>query len=359
MKDFFQPKKINGMMKTKILVIVAVSALFFLNIRCKQKVNKSQQEFRNFKVAFYNVENLFDTINQDGSRDGEFTPQSELKWNTEKYNKKIENTAKVLWSIDSLNPPAIIGLCEVENRLVLEDLVKNHYLRDAGYAIVHHESPDERGIDVAVLYRSGFFKIISDKKFVVNSPDNKRDHTRDLLYVKGVTANSDTLHLLVDHWASRLGGTEKSDKKRKFSARLVKKVTDSIFKTNQNPNIIFMGDLNDNPTDSSVAVSLKAKKPVNKPNNNSLYNLALQPFQRGEGTLFYKGWNLFDQIIVSGNILKNNKGLKINPKELQIFNPDWILYEKRNGSKVPNRTGSGKNYSGGYSDHLPVYINFH
>ncbi len=339
-------------MKTKIIFFVITFALLYFVFGCKQ------QEIKSFKVAFYNVENLFDTINQDGSRDGDYTPKSELKWDTKKYNQKIEHTARVLRAIDSVNLPVIVGLCEIENRRVLEDLINHHYLSKGGYSIVHHDSPDERGIDVALLYRSAFFKVISDQKYVVKSPDNKRDHTRDLLYVKGVTASNDTLHVLVDHWASRLGGTEKSDKKRMFSAKLVKNVTDSIFKTNQRSNIIFMGDLNDNPTDSSVAVALKAKKPFSKPTDNSLYNLALPPFQRGEGTLFYKGWNLFDQIIVSGNILNNSNGLQIDPKELHIFRPEWILYEKRNGEKVPNRTGSGKNYSGGYSDHLPVYINF-
>lgn len=348
--EFCQQKIV--LMKTRITALILTTACIFFVYSC----NKS--EINNFKVAFYNVENLFDTLNTKGSRDGEYTPTSELKWDTKKYLLKIEKTAKVIRAIDSTNLPAIIGLCEIENRLVLEDLIRNHQLRDAGYAIVHHESPDERGIDVALLYRTKFFTVITDKAFKVKSPQNQRDRTRDLLYVKGVTATRDTLHVLVDHWASRMGGEEKSIHKRKNSARFVKKVTDSIFSTNPNSNIIFMGDLNDNPNDSSLTVVLKAKMPVQNPKSDILYNLSLMNFANGEGTLYYKSWDLFDQMIVSGNILAGKTTQKLKPVEMHIFKPDWLLFKKRNGLKVPNRTGGGKNYSGGYSDHLPVYINF-
>lgn len=339
-------------MKSRLTVlIVATACIFFVN-------GCNNSEINNFKVAFYNVENLFDTLNTEGSRDGEYTPASELKWDTKKYMLKIENTAKVLKSIDSANPPAIIGLCEIENRLVLEDLINNHQLRDAGYAIVHHESPDERGIDVALLYRSKFFKVLTDKTYKVKFPENPRDRTRDLLYVKGVTPFRDTFHVLVDHWSSRAGGEEKSINKRKYSASLVKKVTDSIFSMNQNANIIFMGDLNDNPTDKSVKMVLQAKAPSNNPKPATLYNLALPEFEKGEGTLYYRSWDFFDQIMVSGNILDGKTAIKIKPTEIHVFKPDWLLFKKRNGNVIPNRTGGDKNYTGGYSDHLPVYINF-
>jgi exonuclease III len=313
-------------------------------------------DIKKFTIAFYNVENLFDTINNQGNRDGEFTPENKLNWNTEKYQHKLNGIAKVLAAIGQEDLPAIVGLAEIENSGVLQDLIDKTSLSEGKYQFVHYESPDERGIDVALLYRKDYFKPLYSKAYELKFPFDVNDRTRDMLYIKGVTALKDTLHVMVDHWPSRSGGQEESDPKRRFAASFVRSVVDSIFDTNKQANIIIMGDLNDNPTDYSVAEILNAEKPGNISKHNTLYNLALPNFERGEGTLYWRSWDLFDQIIVSGNILDDNNNLKLDQKEIQILKEDWLLFTKDNGVKVPSRTAGRDAYYGGYSDHLPVYV---
>ena len=337
-------------MVKKITVSVVLLLLTFTLFFC------SKPEIKNFTVAFYTVENLFDTINEPGVRDGDFTPESKLNWNAEKYQRKLKSIAKVITSIGAEELPAIIGLAEVENQEVLKDLINKTNLAGGKYEFVHYQSPDERGIDVALLYRKDYFKPLYSKALGLYFPFDEEDRTRDMLYVKGVTVLKDTFHIMVDHWPSRSGGQEKSEPKRKFAASVVRKVVDSIFNTNQRANIILMGDLNDNPTDVSVSEILKARKPGNITRHNELYNLALSKFENGEGTLYWRSWDLFDQIIVSGNILDDNTQLKLDPKEIQILKEDWMLFQRDDGVKVPSRTAGRSAYYGGYSDHLPVYI---
>jgi len=319
----------------------------------------SRPEIRSFTVAFYNVENLFDTIDDPHTRDTEFTPQSIINWNTEKYQRKLEHIAKVLTTLGGEDLPAIVGLAEIENGQVLRDLTEKTGLKNGDYRFVHFESPDERGIDVAMLYRRQYFEPLFSRPYAVHFPFDPKDRTRDLLYVKGVTALGDTLHILVDHWPSRYGGKEKSAPKRNYAASLVRKVVDSVFSTNRHANIIIMGDFNDNPTDESVAEILKAGKPGNIIRHTDLYNLALPDYEKGMGSLYWRGWDLFDQIIVSGNILEGNMHLvPQNPPEEKILKKDWMLYRRDDGVKVPSRTAGRKAYYGGYSDHLPVYVVF-
>jgi predicted extracellular nuclease len=334
-------------------VFYLVLAVITLTFSCCKKSDISE-----FKVAFYNVENLFDTINDPGVNDGSFTPQSALNWNTYKYGHKLEGIAKVLTALGDGELPVVVGLAEVENERVLNDLVRQPALKKGGYRYVHYESPDERGIDVALLYRSDYFEPLYSRAYPVRFPFDTSDRTRDLLYVKGVAATGDTLHIMIDHWPSRYGGKEKSAPKRNFTASLVRDVVDSVFKTNSRSNIIIMGDLNDNPTDESVTKILKAMKPGNLTKYDELYNLALPEYEKGKGTLYWKSWDLFDQIIVSGNILSGNMRLKLDPEKEQILKEDWMLYQRDDGVKVPSRTAGRKAYYGGYSDHLPVYINF-
>lgn len=327
-------------------LLILTSTLFFCN----------RPEIDKFTIAFYNVENLFDTINDDGVRDGDFTPEAKLNWNSVKYRAKLESIAKVLSTIGQEELPAIIGMAEIENSGVLNDLINKTNLSSGKYEYVHYESPDERGIDVALLYRKDYFTPVYSKAYGLYFPFDEDDRSRDMLYVKGVTALKDTFHIMVDHWPSRSGGQEKSDPKRRFAASVVRNVVDSIFKMNKQANIIIMGDLNDNPTDVSVAEILKAKKPGNVTKHDELYNLALTKFENGEGTLYWRSWDLFDQMIVSGNILDDNTQLKLNPEEIQILKEDWMLFQRDDGVKVPSRTAGRNAYYGGYSDHLPVYI---
>lgn len=341
-------------MKTKYLLL---PAFFILSMLIFQGCNQKGPE--HFKIAFYNVENLFDTIDDPNIHDEEFTPGSKLQWDEKKYVTKLNHTARVLSAIDSMNLPVIIGLAEVENLGVLKDLTTKTKLSKGDYDIIHFDSPDERGIDVALLYRSEYFMPMHARPYHLTFDFDKTDRTRDMLYVKGVAGKEDTLHIFVDHWPSRSGGQEKSDPKRRAAAALVKTVVDSIFSSNPDANIIIMGDLNDNPTNGSVTEVLGAKAVNGNIKSDELYNLALRKFENGEGTLYWRSWDLFDQMIVSGNVLNGtNSPYKLESDDIGIFKKDWMLYERRDGTKVPNRTAGRDSYYGGYSDHLPVYIEF-
>jgi endonuclease/exonuclease/phosphatase family metal-dependent hydrolase len=340
-------------MKTRTLLaaVVAAFGLLYLFTSCGQTPPV------HFTVAFYNVENLFDTINGDGERDGDFTPQATVSWNTERYNRKLSNIARVLGAIDSTELPLVIGLAEVENLRVLRDLVATQPLDKGNYDIVHFDSPDERGIDVALLFRHNMLQPLHSRPYPLTFDFDSTDRTRDLLYFKAL-ADADTLHFLVNHWPSRSGGKELSDPKRQRAAQQVRQVADSIFRFDTNANIIIMGDLNDNPADDNVAVTLGALAPENNVRKKQLYNLATEKFTRGEGTLYWRSWDLFDQFIVSSNVLEGNSTYKLSPASIQILKKDWMLFRQKDGEMVPNRTAGRSEYYGGYSDHLPVYIRF-
>ncbi|NCA85128.1 MAG: endonuclease/exonuclease/phosphatase family protein [Clostridia bacterium] len=341
-------------MKTRIILpaVVAAFGLLYLFTSCGQAPPD------HFTIAFYNVENLFDTINDNGERDGDFTPGAAVSWNTERYDRKLNNIARVLGAIDSTELPLVIGLAEVENLGVLRDLVATQPLDKGGYDIVHFDSPDERGIDVALLYRHDMLQPLHSRPYPLTFYFDSTDRTRDLLYFKALAADRDTLHLLVNHWPSRSGGKELSDPKRQRAAQQVRQVVDSIFRFDANANIIIMGDLNDNPTDDNVAVTLGARVPENNVRKQQLYNLATEKFTGGEGTLYWRSWDLFDQFIVSSNVLDGITAYKLSPASIQILKKDWMLFRQKDGNMVPNRTAGRNEYYGGYSDHLPVYIRF-
>ncbi len=307
-------------------------------------------------LAFYNVENLFDTIDDPGINDEEFLPEGRQKWNTVKYNHKIENISKVLLSIDSIQPPAIIGLAEVENKQVLAELIQNSGLKNFHYSIIHKNSPDFRGIDVALIYRPDLYKPEINEWIHIDFPFDSAYTTRDILYSKGKIFEDEIIHVFVNHWTSRYGGAEVTEAKRKYLGALLKAKSDSILNTNPNARIFIMGDLNDNPTDLSLTESLGALPVSGEIKNPYLYNISLAKFNDGEGTLYYRSWDLFDQIVVSGSVLKENATLTLSEKDIQIHKPGWILFTDNNGIRRPNRTASGGRYYGGYSDHLPVYI---
>ncbi len=325
---------------------------FILLGSCSEKKSKIQDSAI---LAFYNVENLFDTINDPNTNDEDFLPEGRQKWDTKKYDHKLKNLSDVLLSIDSTEPPALIGLAEVENKEVLIDLIQNSKLKDYNYSIIHKNSPDFRGIDVALIYRSDYFQEISNNWINISFPFDSSYTTRDILYSKGKIFNDDIIHVFVNHWTSRYGGQEATTAKREFLGALLKAKSDSILKIEPNANIIIMGDLNDNPTDLSLTESLKSLPVSETILNDKLYNISLEEFQRGEGTLYYRSWDLFDQIIVSGALLDDENSLKLKHPDIQIHKPDWVLFEDNKGLKRPNRTASGGRYYGGYSDHLPVH----
>ena len=311
---------------------------------------------KTLSFAFYNVENLFDTINNPNTKDDRFLPGSELHWNSEKYNKKLNNTAKVIASICETGLPDILGLSEVENINVVKDLLKTDELKNSGYKIIHKDSPDERGLDEALLYKPSKFKLVSDKYIYVDFPFKGYYSKAYILYVKGLTQGGDTLHVFVNHWISRWKGKKETDIYRELTADKLRNIVNKIMDNDPNANILIAGDFNDNPTDKSVKNELGALKPDRPLRKKSLYNLALKPFKKGEGTVFNSnGWDMFDQIIVSTSLLTGSNGLQVNSAEQKIIKHPWMMTKNDRGEEVPFRTATDK-YSGGYSDHLPVCI---
>lgn len=332
------------------LPILLAAIILLSNLGCSAQDTKEE-----FRVAFYNVENLFDTLDDPNKLDEEFTPFSSKKWTAERYQKKLNDTASVIQSLNGDDFPEIIGLCEVENRQVVEDLVNLTVLKDNGYKVVHQESPDKRGIDVAMIYEEKYFTIISHEAIGVTLPGD-RPHTRDILYVMGNTGK-ETLHLFVNHWPSRYGGAEQSDPKRVLVAGKVREKIDAIQQEDEEAKILVMGDLNDYPINKSTFEVLRAKSSKKPSQDGDLYNMMYDGHEKGLGSHNYKGdWGMLDQIIVSYSLLNSKKGLSTKPGEAIVHKEDFFLFEKKDGTKIPNRTFGGKNYYGGFSDHLPVMV---
>ena len=328
-------------------------------------INSVAQEKRNFKIhtiAFYNVENLFDTIN-DVNKNDEASPIMEIKFNrSEIYKKKVENMAKVIADIgfDLINKsPSIVGLSEVENRNVIEDLLNNKHLFNKNYDIVHYDSPDERGIDVGLIYNKNVFKVNSTKShelIIYDNKSSKRNYTRDQLVVSGLLDN-ELIHIIVNHWPSRSGGEERSRAGRMAAAELNKKIIDSLQDKYRNAKIITMGDFNDDPHDDSMKKILNAKKYIEDVKTNGIYNpMEVILSDQGIGTNAYRDvWQLFDQILVTEPFL-NKKYDSYQFYKAGIFNKSYLINKAGRYKGYPFRSFSWGSFTGGYSDHLPPYI---
>ncbi|MCC7318703.1 MAG: hypothetical protein IT219_09225 [Bacteroidales bacterium] len=333
---------------SSIVYLLAIILLVQLS-GCHNGVQKLKTPSNGFVVGFYNIENLFDTVNDPSINDEEFLPQSKVSWNTARYDSKLENISRVIAAMDTTSFPHVLGLAEVENKQVLDDLIARKTLHSANYSIIHFADSDPRGIEVAALYRPDFFKPIVLKTF---QPVTNGKAYRHILYLKGVNATDDTLHVFINHWTSRYGGLEETKPARMGTAVFLKNITDSLFVVNPTANIIIVGDLNDNPEDESLILGLNAEWPQNiQP--KTLYNLSLEPHSKGVGTLYYKGWDFFDQVIVSSPLLGEGS-LRVSP--IEIVKKDWMLFHPKEGDARPNRTMSGGKYYGGFSDHLPVVV---
>ncbi len=313
------------------------------------------------RIMFYNTENLFDPLDDSLKADESFTPEGGNHWSEYKYWQKQNQIAQVISTVGGWEVPAIIGLCEVENRHVLINLVGNTPLKKYKYSIVHHESPDFRGIDVALIYRKEKFQLLKDTAYEVIFPFDKDSRTRDILYVKGIALDTDTLHIFVSHWPSKYGGAFVTIPKREYVAKQIKRYSDAILKANPNAKILIMGDFNDTPNEESVSNSLKAKSPENYKSGN-LVNLMYPMMSANIGTHFYSGgatgaeWSVLDQMVVSSNLLDDSLGLRVKNKQAHIFSADFLFEKNNKGMTVPYRTFIGMKYNGGFSDHLPVYM---
>ncbi|MDG2173844.1 MAG: endonuclease/exonuclease/phosphatase family protein [Flavobacteriaceae bacterium] len=328
-------------------------------------LNTTAQEKRNFKIhtiAFYNVENLFDTIN-DINKNDEASPIMEIKFNrSEIYKKKVKNMASVIEDIgsDLVNKsPSIVGLSEVENRNVIEDLLNNKHLSNKNYDIVHYDSPDERGIDVGLIYNKDVFKVNSTKShelIIYDNNSSKRNYTRDQLVVSGLLDN-ELIHIIVNHWPSRSGGEERSRAGRMAAAELNKKIIDSLQSKYKNAKIITMGDFNDDPHDDSMKKILNAKKHIEDVKTNGIYNpMEVILSDQGIGSNAYRDvWQLFDQILVTEPFLYK-KYDSYQFYKAGIFNKSYLINKAGRYKGYPFRSFSWGSFTGGYSDHLPPYI---
>ena len=321
---------------------------------------QKKAQYIKLPVAFYNLENLFDTI-QSSPRDNEFIPTGKNAWTSERYMQKISNMARVISGIGG-SGPVIIGVSEVENRGVLEDLVRDEQLAPLNYSIVHYDSPDYRGIDCAILYNPKVFNVVSTGIKPVKMPDNPNFLTRDIVFATGTIAG-EVFHIIVGHWPSRAGGEVPSIPKRMQAALTMKSVADSLLAAYPNSNAIMMGDFNDDPVSPSVRDGLEVKDYPDNVGYMEYYTPMLRLYNQGQGTLAYRDvWNLFDIMVVNGALLGDDistfKLLK-DPETQDmafIYKKNFMLQQSGRYKGYPLRTMVAGQYRGGYSDHFPVYL---
>lgn len=309
-------------------------------------------------VGFWNIENLYDTLDDPLTDDAEFLPEGKNRWNTEKYLLKLNHLSEVISQMGTEVSPdglAILGLAEVENKSVLEDLVKTEKLKKFNYQVVHYHSPDKRGVDVALLYQSKYFKLTSSKSYTLKLENDSGFYTRDQLLVSGIF-DEKPLHVIVAHWPSRRGGEAATGPKRIAAANLSRSIIDSLLAKDTDARIILMGDLNDDPINLSVKKQLKANGDKNKIGHGELFNAMEELYDNGIGTLAYNdNWNLFDQVILSPSLAKNEYS-SFSHYRSKVFNKPFVREQDGKYKGYPFRTYSGGNHTGGYSDHFAVYI---
>ncbi len=312
--------------------------------------NKTLIAVENEVVAFYNVENLFDIEDDPETDDDDFTPTGEQRWTQERYTQKLNKISKVLFDLGD-KAPMLIGLVEIENQKVVEDLGKSGELANRKYRIAHFDSEDRRGIDCALLYDENRMAVLEKEKLVVRIPDNENYLTRDILYVKSKLNNDEILHIFVNHWSSRREGVAESEHKRVRAAQVLSQKIQEIKKDEPEAKILIMGDFNDTPHDKSIRLLS-----VDSDKKNTFTNLMTALSEKGEGSIVHeRKWYLFDQMLVTQNLLNGN-GIRVKDQRAHIYRSDEIIYTYKNGGQKPNSTYGGPEYYGGFSDHLPVYL---
>jgi len=315
----------------------------------------------NFRLMFYNTENLFDTFDNPATIDDDFLPEGTMHWTPGRYYNKLNNIAKVITSAGEWDTPALVGLCEVENEKVIKDLTLYSPLRKMNYRYVITNSPDPRGINTALLYQREKFKYLGHACYTIRFPHNPEKRTRDILHVTGQISASDTLDVFVCHFPSRRGGEVESEPDRMYVASVVKAKCDSLMRIRKNACIVIMGDFNDEPSNRSIFQILHAQPVSNNIVGQDLYNLFFA-FEKRKNTGSYKfkdQWNMLDQIIVSGNLITGDRSIRVFPHTATIFYRDFMMVDdKTYGGKRPKKTYHGRRHEGGYSDHLPVWVDF-
>jgi len=331
------------MRRSLLTWLVCCASLLYASVSCAQT---------KVRVAFYNVENFFDCTDDPGKNDEDFTPDGDYHWTYNRFWKKTENIAKVLACMgEDGSFPELIGMAEVEKAAVVKKLLSKANMSDS-YRMVHRESPDRRGIDVCLLYNRYIFKPVHTQFIAIKFPQDPQKKTRDLLYVRGTLPDGKDLHVVVSHWPSKSGGEDESRPYRCFVADKLRALADSILTASPKARLVIMGDFNDAPYEESVKKHLKAMHPSERKNVNSLslFNL-MYPLENQEKIKSYKyheTWSMLDQMVVSKS-LKNIRA--------HVFAADFLLTDdSKYLGKKPFRTYNGYHYQGGYSDHLPVYM---
>ncbi|MEG1717054.1 MAG: endonuclease/exonuclease/phosphatase family protein [Bacteroidales bacterium] len=340
------------------LILILSTAFVFVGF-----AQEKEKSYQIGLIGFYNLENLFDTIDDPTTIDEEFLPKGSYAWTSEKYNNKLLNMSEAISRMggkiagQEIRCPIVLGVSEIENSRVLEDLVAMPALKPYNFGVVHYDGPDRRGVDVGLLYQKDKFQLLGSRS--VRLYDSVQPHflTRDQLVVTGIFMG-DTIHVIVNHWPSRLGGERRSSPKREMAARLTRSIVDSLFAINPKAKVIVMGDLNDDPINKSVVTYMDAPK-ITDPANlkpGQMYNASYPIFKEGIGTLCYRDqWNLFDQIIISQNLTgKDRSSLKM--LNYRIFNDNMLKQKDGRYNGYPLRTTAGGIYLNGYSDHFPVYL---
>ena len=359
--DFLLPlppnHNVNNTQTMNKHLIFALIILAF-GLQANRASAQEQQAYKVGLVGFYNLENLFDTINDPQKNDEEFLPQGVNQWNSEKYLSKLHNMAYAIstigtdWSPDGV---AVLGMCEMENRTVLEDLVAQPELKDRNYQIVHYNSPDRRGVDVGLLYNPKYFKLTNSKTYHTIIPDDPEFITRDQLVVSGLF-DGEMMHFIVMHWPSRAGGEKRSMPGRIAAANLCRHIADSIMREDQNAKIIMMGDYNDYPDSKSVTNYLRASGDMKDLRDGEFFNPMYDLHKKGFGTNFYRDApGVLDQMILTPALLPNGYD-SYQFKNAKVHNKEFL---KQHGGKYngyPFRTFGSGVWMGGYSDHFPVYV---
>lgn len=319
----------------------------------------NQIDTTNYCIVFYNVENIFDPKDDSLKNDDAFTPTGMNHWTFSKFTKKINNISKVFLAINGWEPPDVIGVAEIENAFVLERICYHTALRKYNYSFVHYDSPDNRGVDVGLLYRKDKVKIDTSCPIPIIFPFEPQSKNRDILYTKVITRTDDTLHIFINHWTSRYSGYAATIPKRNHYAQVIKEFTDSLFAKTPNANIIITGDFNDYPSDESISEILEAA-PYKEDNhlhklNNLMYRFSLMNNVGSHKNADF--WGCLDQMIVSSSLLEDNNSIIITEKRAEIFQGDFLLIPDEKYGGVKNfRTYLGPRYIGGFADHLPILI---
>lgn len=345
-------KRYNKM--KNIAAVVLIFLIFGINIQ-------AQRQNKTFTAMFYNVENLFDIVDDPETEDEEFTPDSPKKWDAEKYEKKLEDISRVILSIPEKELPAIIGFAEVENESVLNDLISQRGLKRGEYKAILVDGNDPRGIDCGLIYRPELFKYKSHELIPVEDLSGKEYPLRGILHVLGDGPDGKPIHIYINHWKSRYGGVKETEHLRIYQAIALRRQLDQLLSSESEPRVIIMGDFNDEPTNRSVSEILHSGNKRKNPWLNDAYNLFYDLHNLDiDGSYNYQGiWQMYDQIIISYSLINQNKGLTTNFEGGKVLKEEWMLFhDEKKDIKVPNRTYGGNNYYGGISDHFPVYVTF-